>query len=312
MQNSIHPDDRMRLSEAVEQCLRGDRPIEVEFRTVHKDGSVHWVRVIGKCQPIEEDGPKFLQGVIADIDHRKRADARHNALLRRLAQAQEDERRHIARELHDQVGQTVTGLAFGLKGLEQELEPVLREEEKARPLIERVRWLRNLTTEIGRDLHRVAANLRPTALDDLGLEKALRTYVADWSERYGVSVDIQSIGSNSRLPAETETVVYRVVQEALTNVLKHASASFVSILLESKRKYLRIIIEDNGRGFDTAAILADNGSLSADGVPHLGISGIRERLSLIGGSVMIESSPGAGTSLYVQVPVPQIQQRSAS
>jgi two-component system, NarL family, sensor histidine kinase UhpB len=312
MQNSIHPDDRMRLSEAVEQCLRGDRPIEVEFRAVHKDGSVHWVRVIGKCQPIEEDGPKFLQGVIADIDHRKRADARHNALLRRLAQAQEDERRHIARELHDQVGQTVTGLAFGLKGLEQELEPVLREEEKARPLIERVRWLRNLTTEIGRDLHRVAANLRPTALDDLGLEKALRTYVADWSERYGVSVDIQSIGSNSRLPAETETVVYRVVQEALTNVLKHASAPFVSILFESKGEYLRIIIEDNGRGFDTAAILADNGSLSSDGVPHLGISGIRERLSLIGGSVMIESSPGAGTSLYVQVPVPQIQQRSAS
>ena len=181
-------------------------------------------------------------------------------------------------------------------------------------MIERVHWLRNLTAEVGRDLHRVAANLRPTALDDLGLEKALRTYAADWSERYGVSVDIQSIGSGSgsRLPAETETVVYRVVQEALTNVLKHASASFVSILLEFKGEDLRVIIEDNGRGFNAAAMLAQNSALSADAVPHLGLSGIQERLSLIGGSVMIESSPGAGTSLYIQVPVPKNQQRSDS
>jgi DNA-binding NarL/FixJ family response regulator/PAS domain-containing protein len=94
--DAIHPDDRLRLDEAVQQCLRADRPVEVEFRTVRKDESIHWVRLIGRCQRIEEDGPKFLQGVIADIDHRKQADARHNALLRRLAQAQEDERRHIA------------------------------------------------------------------------------------------------------------------------------------------------------------------------------------------------------------------------
>jgi two-component system sensor histidine kinase UhpB len=308
--DTVHPDDRLRLDEAVQQCLHTDRPVEVEFRTVRKDESIHWVRLIGRCQRIEEDGPKCLQGVIADIDHRKQADARHNALLRRLAQAQEDERRHIARELHDQVGQTVTGLAFGLKGLEQGLESELRDDAKVLPLLERVHWLRNLTAEVGRDLHRVAANLRPAALDDLGLEKALRTYAADWSERYGVLVDIQSIGSGSRLPAETETVIYRVVQEALTNVLKHASASLISILLEFKGECLRIIIEDNGHGFDAAAMLAENGALSADAVPHLGISGIRERLSMIGGSVMIESSPGAGTSLYVQVPVPQNQQRS--
>ncbi|WP_158044814.1 sensor histidine kinase [Skermanella pratensis] len=308
MQDAVHPDDRLRVDEAIQQCLQGDRPIEIEFRTVRRDESVHWVRLIGRCQRIEEDGPDLLQGVIADIDHRKQADARHNALLRQLAQAQEDERRHIARELHDQVGQTVTGLAFGLKGLEQGLE----QAPGAKPLIERVHWLRNLTAEIGRDLHRVAANLRPTALDDLGLEKALRTYAADWSERYAVPVDIQLIGSDGRLPAETETVVYRVVQEALTNVLKHASASFVSILLERKTNHLRIIIEDNGRGFDTAGILGDNAAAGANGIPQLGLSGIRERLLLIGGSVMIESSPGAGTSLYVQVPVLQKQQRSDS
>jgi signal transduction histidine kinase len=311
---AIHPGDRAPLNDAVQQCLRADRPFEVEFRTVRKDGSIHWVRLVGRCQRIEENGPRFLQGVIADIDDRKQADARHNALLRRLAQAQEDERRHIARELHDQIGQTVTGLAFGLKGLEQGLEQTLesdfRGEEKAQPLIERVHWLRSMTAEVGRDLHRVAANLRPATLDDLGLEKALRAYATDWSERYGVPVEIQSIGSGSRLPAETETVIYRVVQEALTNVLKHASASFVGILLEFKGGYLRIIVEDDGQGFDAAAMLAENGGLSGDNVPHLGLSGIRERVSLIGGSMMIESSPGVGTSLYVQVPVPHNQERS--
>jgi signal transduction histidine kinase len=108
------------------------------------------------------------------------------------------------------------------------------------------------------------------------LEKALRAYATDWSERYGVSVEIQSIGSGRRLPVETETVIYRVVQEALTNVLKHASASFVGILLEFKGEYLRIIIEDNGHGFDAAAVLAENGGLSADNSSHLGLSGIRD------------------------------------
>ena len=188
--DAIHPDDLSLMERAVRQCLESDRPIEVEFRTIRQDGSVHWVRVIGRCQRIDQSGPKFVQGVIADIDLRKRADAQHIALLRRLAQAQEDERRHIARELHDQVGQTVTGLALGLKGLEQ----VIERNGKDQPLTERVHWLRKLTADIGRDLHRAAANLRPSALDDLGLEKALSACAADWSDRYGVSIDIQSLG----------------------------------------------------------------------------------------------------------------------
>jgi len=207
----------------------------------------------------------------------------------------------------------VTGLALGLKGLEQ----VIERNGKDQPLTERVHWLRKLTADIGRDLHRAAANLRPSALDDLGLEKALSACAADWSDRYGVSIDIQSLVTGDRLPAEIETVVYRVIQEGLTNVLKHAAASAVSILLERKGEGLRVIIEDNGQGFDPAEALADsaaagNGSAAAGSgsLPRLGLSGIRERLSLIGGTLSIESAPGVGTTLYIQIPVAPAEQRS--
>jgi two-component system, NarL family, sensor histidine kinase UhpB len=304
---AIHPDDLPLMEKAVRQCLESDLPIEVEFRTLRKDGSAHWVRVIGRCQRIDQGGPKFVQGVIADIDLRKRADARHVALLRRLAQAQEDERQHIARDLHDQVGQTVTGLALGLKGLEQAIERNGKDQ-----LTERVHWLRRLTSDIGRDLHRAAANLRPTALDDLGLEKALSTYAADWSDRYGVSIDIQSLGIGDRLPAEIETVVYRVILEGLTNVLKHAAASAVSILLERRGQFLRVIIEDNGQGFDPAELPADNVTAASESLPRLGLSGIRERLSLVGGTMAIESTRGVGTTLYIQIPAMPPEQRSIS
>jgi two-component system, NarL family, sensor histidine kinase UhpB len=298
----IHPDDRQRLDAAARQCLESGDIVDIEFRTVREDGSTHWIRAIGRSHQSGQDRPGLLHGVIADIDLRKRADAEHAALLRRLAQVQEDERRHIARELHDQVGQTVTGLGLGLKGLEQMIE----NRGPGAPMLDRVRWLRRLTADVGRDLHRVASDLRPTALDDLGLEKALRAYAADWSGRYGVSIDVQSIGSGDRLPAETEIVVYRAVQEGLTNVLKHASATAVSVLLERKGGYLRVIIEDDGKGFD----VTEEGSRD-DGRPRLGLSGIRERLSLIGGTVTVESTEGAGTTLFIRVPTASGEQGSA-
>ena len=114
-----------------------------------------------------------------------------------------------------------------------------------------MRWLQKLTTEIGRDIHQASADLRPTALDDLGLPRALGALIADWNERYGVAADVQIMGAaEPRLPAELETVLYRVVQEALTNVLKHAQARNVSIVFDRRLNSIRIVIEDDGSGFD--------------------------------------------------------------
>jgi signal transduction histidine kinase len=241
--------------------------------------------------------------VLSDIDPRKRAEAERAELLLRLNEAQENEQRRIARELHDQVGQTVTGLSIGLKRLEKTIDTVAN----GKGVVAQVRWLQGLTAKIGRDIHRAASDLRPTALDDLGLLKALATYVAEWSERFGIRVDLQVLGSGGgAIPPEVETAAYRIVQEALTNVLKHAGASSVSVVLERRGDHLRIIVEDDGNGFDPAQL-----SEPGDARPRLGLSGIRERLRLLGGKVTIESAPGAGTTLYIDLPTDS-EQRKAS
>ena len=237
-----------------------------------------------------------VHGVLADIDPQKRAEAERVDLLRRLSEAQEHEQRRIARELHDQVGQTVTGLSLGLKRLERTLEKA----PDSVAVTEQVHWLQELIGKIGRDIHRAASDLRPTALDDLGLLRALETYAADFSERFGIRTDLQMLGSTDRIPAEVETAAYRIVQEAMTNVLKHAAASSVSVVLERRRDELRVIVEDDGVGFDVNDVARADG----DGRPRLGLSGIRERLSLLGGRMNLESTPGAGTTLFVDLPAP--------
>ena len=166
-------------------------------------------------------------------------------------------------------------------------------------------WLQKLTTELGRDIHRAAADLRPTALDDLGLQEALAATASDWAERFGISIDIQFIGDERRLPPDIETVVYRVVQEALTNILKHASARNVSIVLERRPQRLRLIVEDDGVGFDPENPIAIDEAADRRARPPLGLSGARERLSLVNGTLTIESGPGEGTTLFIVIPFPQ-------
>jgi signal transduction histidine kinase len=200
--------------------------------------------------------------------------------------AQENERQRISRDLHDQVGQTVIGLSLGLKALEREggESPV------------RIHSLHALVAEISRDIHRVAADLRPSALDDLGLLRALQGLAANCAEVSGLMIDVQAVASDSRLSSEVETVIYRSVQEALTNVIKHADAHAVSVLLERSNDQLRVIIDDDGTGFDV------DDQVHGTGAPHLGLSGMRERLTLVGGSMAIESVPGSGTTLFIQIP----------
>jgi signal transduction histidine kinase len=297
---AVHPDDRTTLLQAIGRCLRADVPLDLEFRFLWPDGSTRWVRATGRAQRRGSGSPALLHGVIADVEPRRRARAERIHLLRRLAQGQEDERRRIARELHDQVGQTVTGLSLGLKGLERTLEG----ERLPVAIHDQLRWLQGLTTAIGHDIHRAASDLRPTALDDLGLHKALIACASAWSERSAVAIDVQFLGGDDRLPGEIETVVYRAVQEALTNVLKHAAARSVSIVLERQAGQLRVIIEDDGQGFDPEAMQEVQRTEGSHEVRRgLGLSGLRERLALVGGTMALESAPGSGTTLFLQIPV---------
>lgn len=293
---AVHPDDRDALRRAARGCLAARGGFEVDFRTVSAPGAPRWFHARGRAAA-GSDGDE-VHGIVADIGAQKRAEAERSDLLRRLAAAQEDVQRRIAHDLHDQVGQHVTGLSLGLKGLERALDGSSG-DAPGQGLVARVRWLQELTGTIGRDLHRVASDLRPTALDDLGLPRALAALATDWSARYGVAADVQVIGSEERLPDEVATATYRVVQEALTNVLKHARATTVSVVLDRRPRDVRLVIEDDGVGFDP-----DSPAATVPGARRrLGLLGMRERLNQIGGTLTVESSPGAGTTLFVAIPL---------
>ncbi len=300
---TLHPDDLDRVRTSARGCLDKGTPFDVDFRVLAREGSPRWLRLRGQLRGANEEGAAALYGVVMDVGSQKLAEAQRLSLLRRLADAQEDVQRRIAHDLHDQVGQTVTGLSLGLKALERAVEGV--EERVAageRSIKEHMRWLQKLASEIGRDIHQASADLRPTALDDLGLPRALAALIADWNERYGVAADVQIMGDvEPRLPAELETVLYRVVQEALTNVLKHAQASNVSIVFDRRPDYIRVVIEDDGSGFDADDPGGDRDAKPA-GRRGLGLLGMRERLAMIGGALRVEST-NAGTTLFVAVPL---------
>jgi len=221
----------------------------------------------------------------AEIIKHKESETARLQLLRRLVTAQEEERRRISRELHDQTGQHLTALLLGLKTLNNS------SDNGSASLHKGLLQLQKLTERLVDEAHHLAWELRPAALDDLGLETALSNYVEKWSDRSSISLDFHSGLGKLRLPAPVETAVFRIVQEALTNVLKHAQANRVSVMLEYRNDELLVIVEDNGRGFQPGQ--------ERDG---LGLVGIRERVACVGGKLNIESEPGSGTTLVVRIP----------
>ncbi len=219
-------------------------------------------------------------GIAVDTTERVARDA-----LRRAVQGQELERRRLARELHDETGQALTSILLGLSALEDAKDP-----DALRAAIQEVKDLAVATL---RDVRRLAVELRPAALDDFGLAAALERLSDNFAEQTGISVELESGLGEERLPADIETVLYRLVQEALTNVVKHAHAERVSIVLRRDQGAVIAVIEDDGRG------LSDG-----QGEGGLGLVGMRERVALVNGRFQIESSPNVGTTLLVEVPVP--------
>ncbi len=210
----------------------------------------------------------------------------------RLILVQDEERRRIARELHDETGQWLTSLTVGLRALEDSL---CDEAPRAR-----ARDLRRLCEHALDDVGRLARRLHPHVLESLGLAEAVGSHVAELSRSHGIRVDltVRGLEAGGRLPQPIELALYRVVQEALRNVVKHARAETASVVVERRPASVRVIVEDDGIGLRRAD------EAGASGARHgLGLIGIRERVALLRGSVEIESAPGGGTSLYVEVPL---------
>lgn len=230
---------------------------------------------------------RLNEALTAEVRERERAEADRSDLLRRLATAQEAERRRVARDLHDQTGQLLAALALAIRAVETS-------GGLPAAAAGRLGEVRRVADELGRQVHGLAVRLRPTALDDLGLRATLQTELTGWAARTGVTTDFQTVGlDDRRFPPEVETTLYRVVQEALTNVVKHARARTVSVVVEWVGGHGVAVVEDDGAGFDPAAVPPG----------RLGLAGMRERVTLAGGTLDLEMGPAGGTTLIARIPV---------
>jgi PAS domain S-box-containing protein len=293
----IHPDDVWQTAEDMPQLLRGEA-LESELRIVTKDGQTRWIHY--SCRPLWDNAQgrvTRLVGAVQDITERKTGEQqlqdyaqRLQALSRRLLEVQEQERRHLARELHDEIGQLLTGTIYALENCRR-LPPA----QIADGLAQVQEQVKQLTTHV-RDL---SLRLRPTMLDDFGLVSALIWQVDRVSQLTKIHVDFAHSGLEGRYPAELETAVYRIAQEGLTNVARHAGVSQAQLRVWRDDGLLRLQISDRGRGFDPEQAIRPGESS--------GLSGMKERAALLGGTLTIESRPGAGTRLLAEFPVNQAQ-----
>lgn len=210
-------------------------------------------------------------------------------LRRHLSKAEENERLRLSHELHDQAGQSLIAAILQLN----EIDALT-----SGPASERLQLVRKRMEEMGKTLHRIAWELRPPSIDELGLRKALASYIAEWSEQCGLDVDFHCDDPRlDEVPDEIGTAIYRVVQEGLTNIVKHAGRpSNVSVIVRRAEATLQVIVEDNGCGFDAATLGGKAGERRG-----LGLAGMRERLALIGGTLEVESALGAGAALFARI-----------
>jgi len=289
--DSVYPEDRKRVSAMIEQRIKGNHE-SVDYRIVRSDESVRWVR--SRSFPIKDAAGKTyrIAGVVEDITDQKRAEMELRSYSRRLVDLQETERMHLARELHDEIGQVLTAVRINLQGLEQicKSDAMVGEiRDDIRVIDEALKRVRDLSFE-----------LRPSLLDDLGLAAATRWYVDRYAKRAGIkaNVEIDFEISHDRLPKDVETACFRILQEALSNVARHARAQSVDVTLSSTDSYLWLSVKDDGIGTEATAMNKPNNHLST-----LGIRGMEERALAVAGELRVISAPSSGTEVRANFPV---------
>ena len=242
------------------------------------------------------DGVEELAGRVREITRQNErlfqellsGERRFRGLARSVWNVQEAERRRLARDLHDGIGQTLTALKQQLDVVESSSAAL------PEPVRERLRDAAELATQALHETRELSRLLRPQILDDLGLEPALRWLTRTFGERTGVALEVDLVGLDGRLPADLETLAFRVVQEALNNVSKHAGASRAQVLARCEGRELQLVVADDGRGFDVQE--------RADSPDGSGLRGLRDRVELFGGRIEIGSRPGKGTRIAARVP----------
>jgi len=245
------------------------------------------------ASPIRDNNGEIIGAIetLEDITERKRAEENLRHHLQQITRAQEKERKRIARELHDDTAQV-------LGSLSRQLDNFIRKKHGFTP--NEVLFLKDLQAQLNRglqDMHRFVQDLRPSLLDDLGLIPAVRSLVKDLQESDGIGVDLKVLGRERRFSPEVELLLFRIVQEAISNTRRHAQASEARVVVEFAEDRTKVTITDNGRGFEPPGRLDD---FTRSG--KLGLAGMQERARLLGGTLEVKSTPGKGTTLIVEVP----------
>jgi PAS domain S-box-containing protein len=282
----IHPDDRRRVLSTYREQTRRAEHFELTFRMIGNDGSVAWVQNLVSVMP-EIGSAGRMHGFMIDISERKRAEETLKFLGSRLIAAQEEERKRIARELHDDLNQRMAVLSIELDQLSQKIG-------KSPRLLKRLHEMQLQAQEISSDIHRLSYKLHPSKLDHLGLAAAVKSLCDELSVSGKLRVHFHQSGVPADLPKDVTLCLFRIAQETLRNSLKHSGAEFVQVVLTKTAHGLRLSISDNGCGFDTRSELMGKG---------LGFISMHERLRLVGGDLKITSQLLRGTRIQVLVPL---------
>ena len=289
----VHPENREALRQTWQEALTSKEGRTAELRVKNDRGEWRLFEAVSNWIFDEAGRPQRLVIVSRDITGRQQADETLRGLPRLIREAQEAERRRVARELHDSVNQILSSVKFRIGSMEERLferdETIWREALKAKALLEKAI----------REVRRISRNLRPSELDDLGLLPAVRSLCEEFSERKGLAVDLSFSRWPENLPGEIELNVYRIIQEALNNIEKHARAKRVTLSITRRRSLLTVTVQDDGRGFDPRAPHAKTAGM--------GLVDMKERAGFVGGVCALKSEPGKGTEIVVRIPLNSAQ-----
>jgi PAS domain S-box-containing protein len=285
----IHPNDRERVKELTREMVGTGQPAEGEWRVVWPDGSVHWIAGRGQVFMNESGEPSRMLGVNMDISERKRAEEALSEMTRKLIEAQEQERARIGRELHDDINQRLAMLGV-------ELEQLQGNPSEAPSRLED---LRQRLAEVSNDVQALSHDLHSSKLDYLGVIAGMKSWCRELGVRRKIEIDFSSDVS-SVLPLDLGRTLFRVLQEALHNAIKHSGVRRFEVQVRERHSEVHLVISDSGRGFSLDQALQG---------PGLGLTSMRERVRLVNGTIAIDSKPMGGTKVQVRVPL-QSERRS--
>ncbi len=290
---SFLSDESLQLASQIRRKLLANEPVEqpYEQRFIKKDGSEVFVQ-LATSMLFDNGKPSAFQHIARDITEQKKMQENLRFYVQQATKAQEEERRRISRELHDDTIQALVVLSRQLDSLASEARELTEDSRQ------RLEQLWQQTNTIIQEVRRLSQDMRPDALDRLGLLPALEWLASKVEEYSGIATKVKVHGSERRLPEELELVLFRISQEALRNIWRHSQATEAKVVVQFEDAVIQVNIRDNGKGFKLSGNIGD---LARDG--KLGLAGMQERIRLVGGSLKIDSKPGKGTTVAIEAPI---------